>query len=482
MARKINSTLNASTLDILNVIRANAPLEYQSAVPQVATVDDIPVVGEIIYGSPALSNTFINALLNRIALVRIQSATFNNPYRDLKKGYLDFGETVENIFVEIARVRALDPEKAPSREFARTIPDVRSVFHVINWKVQYPLTISDYDLRTAFRSADGLNGFIAKLVDSIYKAAEYDEFLLFKYMLIKAISHGKIKTVAFDSADHSSAAIEFRGKSNLMTFLRPDFNEAKVKNDCPKERQQIFMDSKYNAEYDVKVLSAAFNMEKADFMGRLRLIDDFTTFDNERWNTIRAESNQVEEVTAAELAVMANVKAVLIDEDWFQIYDHYTRLGTTPVNSGDYWNYFYNMKKDVSHSPFANAIAFVDDAAAITPADKYTAEVVAKDVADVGTVITLNVKQSASNDEAATLKPGTVVFKQTLDAVQAKVAVQRYGVYIYPANAGSVSVECEIGGIEYTYATGTSTYTAGKMASTVNVGDTLQLVKKTMLS
>ena len=231
MARKINSTLNASTLDILNVIRANAPLEYQSAVPQVATVDDIPVVGEIIYGSPALSNTFINALLNRIALVRIQSATFNNPYRDLKKGYLEFGETVENIFVEIARVRTLDPEKAPSREFARTIPDVRSVFHVINWKVQYPLTISDYDLRTAFLSADGLNGFIAKLVDSIYKAAEYDEFLLFKYMLIKAISHGKIKTVAFDSADHSSAAIEFRGKSNLMTFLRPDFNEAKVKND-----------------------------------------------------------------------------------------------------------------------------------------------------------------------------------------------------------------------------------------------------------
>ena len=102
MARKINSTLNASTLDILNVIRANAPLEYQSAVPQVASVDDIPVVGEIIYGSPALSNTFINALLNRIALVRIQSATFNNPYRDLKKGYLEFGETIEDIFVGIA--------------------------------------------------------------------------------------------------------------------------------------------------------------------------------------------------------------------------------------------------------------------------------------------------------------------------------------------------------------------------------------------
>ena len=73
MARRIaNSTLNASTIDILNVIRQNASYDYQQNVPEIATVNDIPKVGEIIYGTPAFANQFINALVNRIAIVRVQ--------------------------------------------------------------------------------------------------------------------------------------------------------------------------------------------------------------------------------------------------------------------------------------------------------------------------------------------------------------------------------------------------------------------------
>ena len=81
MPRRIaNTTLNASTIDILNVIRQNASLEYQASVPVVAQAQDIPHVGEVLLGYPALANQFINALVNRIAIVRVQSATFNNPY------------------------------------------------------------------------------------------------------------------------------------------------------------------------------------------------------------------------------------------------------------------------------------------------------------------------------------------------------------------------------------------------------------------
>ena len=126
MARRIaQSTLNASTLDILNVIRQNASLEYQSSVPAVTQAADIPKVGEVIYGTPAFSNQFLNALVNRIATVRIQSANFNNPYSILKKGYLEFGETVEDIFVNIAQVVEYSAEKAESRELKRSLPDVR---------------------------------------------------------------------------------------------------------------------------------------------------------------------------------------------------------------------------------------------------------------------------------------------------------------------------------------------------------------------
>ena len=88
MARRIAlNTLNASTIDIINVIRQNASYDYQSSVPVVTQASDIPKVGEIIYGTPAFANQFLNALVNRIAIVRVQSATFNNPYALLKKGY-----------------------------------------------------------------------------------------------------------------------------------------------------------------------------------------------------------------------------------------------------------------------------------------------------------------------------------------------------------------------------------------------------------
>ena len=121
MARRIaTSTLNASTIDIMNVIRNNASYDYQQSVPEVSTSEDIPKVGEIIYGTPAFANQFLNALVNRIATVRMQSATFNNPYSRLKKGYLEFGETVEDIFVSIANVVEFSAEKASAREFKRT--------------------------------------------------------------------------------------------------------------------------------------------------------------------------------------------------------------------------------------------------------------------------------------------------------------------------------------------------------------------------
>ena len=80
MARKIAiSTINASTIDILNAIRANASAEYQSKIPKITTERDLTGVGSVLYGYPALANEFISSLVNRIAQVRIKSAAFNNP-------------------------------------------------------------------------------------------------------------------------------------------------------------------------------------------------------------------------------------------------------------------------------------------------------------------------------------------------------------------------------------------------------------------
>lgn len=472
MARRVALTnLNGRTIDILNVIRQNASYAYQSQVPEVSTTQDIISVGDVLMGVPALQNEFLNALINRIALVRVKSALFNNPYSNLKKGYLEFGETVEEVFVNIAKAVEFSPEKAEAREFKRTIPDVKSAFHVMNWRVVYPVTIQDDDLRRAFMSIDGVTDLIAKIVESVYTAAEYDEYLLFKYMLIKAIAHGKMYPKAVDvDSDIKIAAKEFRSMSNLLPFICTKFNASGVHTTTPKANQYIFMDADFNAQFDVNVLASAFNMDKAEFMGKLHLIDDWTSFDSDRFDIIRANSTQIEAITSDELALMKDVIAVIVDDEWFQVYDNNIKFTEKYVASGLYWNYFLHNWKTVSSSPFSNAVVFVNaNSVKIDAPESITLTV--KDVVSSAdyTIVTL------VPTDPTLFAGGNVNFVETEAAVQNGVAVHQYGAYIFQSNSNAVVVVANVGG--KTFSSGAST-----LGKTADVGDTITLTNTTDIS
>ena len=461
------STLNASTMDILNVIRQNANAEYQSAVPEITSEHDIPRVGEVIYGNPSLSNYFINALVNRIALVKVKSANFNNMYKELKKGYLEFGETVEEVFVNIAKAREFSVEKAESREFKRTVPDVRSAFHAMNWRVQYPVTIQDQDLRQAFLSMEGVQDLIARITDSVYQANEYDEFLLFKYLMIKAITKGKMYPVSIgDGTKLEDAAIAFRSMSNQLGFISTKYNASGVHTSTPREDQYIFMDAEFNAQFDVNVLASAFNMDKANFIGRLNLIDDWTTFDNDRFAEITANTDMIEKVTDEELSLMKGVKAVLLDKEWFQVYDNLDKFTEQYSGSGMYWNYFYNVWKTVSSSPFSNAIVFVTDSVDTTLPSTINVTVTDKSASDDVTILTLGVTEKDS------VASQNVAFTQTKDLTTQGIAVHQYGAVIIPkAQAGTaITLEATVQGTKYVGKTTVSSASA--------VGDAVVMEKQ----
>lgn len=465
MPKRVTVTkLNASTIDILNVIRKNASAAYRDSVPAVDVETDIPKVGEVLFGYPAFANEFISSLVNRIAQVRVRSAVFNNPYVDLKKGLITYGESVEEIFVQIAKARPFSYEKAAARELKRTMPDVKSAFHVMNWNVQYPLTITETDLRKAFLSMEGVQDLIARIVDSIYKGAEYDEFLLFKALIIMGVTSGNMYPVAIgDGTDLTEAAVQFRGMSNQLTFMSTNYNNAKVATVTPKENQVIFMSAKFNAEYDVEVLARAFNMDRADFMGRLYLIDDFTTFDNDRFDDIRAESDMIPEITSEQLELMQNVVAVLVDKEWFQVYDNVLKFTETFVASGDYWNYFYRVQKTVSYSPFSNAVVFVTDSATITDPASLAGSVVAKDTSGDITVFTVEVT------EQDTLQPVAANFIQTEAATKAGIAVHPYGAIIMSSSDDTITPQIQIqSGTTYTAAAAITPETEVGTAVTFN--------------
>lgn len=465
--KPIVSTLDASTIDILNVIRANASYEYQSLVPKVTSANEVAKVGQVITGYPALANQFLNSLINRIALVRIKTANFYNVYSDLKKGYLANGETVEETFVNIAKAREFNVDMAEAREFKRTLPDVRTAFHVMNWRVQYPVTIQDQDLRQAFLSMEGVQDMIARIVDSVYTAQEYDEYLLFKYLMIKAITKGQMYPVAVDENDISDSAVAFRAISNQLTFMSPKYNASGVTTITPKDDQYIFMDSTYNAKYDVNVLAGAFNMDKADFIGKLKLIDDWSTFDNERFAEIRRNSDMIEEVTDEELALMKDVVGVLVDGEWFQVYDNNLMFTEKYVASGMYWNYFLNVWKTVSSSPFSNAVVFVKKTADIAEPETITVEIDSKSIDENVTVLTL-----VPQVDGAQLNAGNYEFVQTSACTTNGIGVHKYGAVLIPASASNkeVTLEMKCAGVTYK---ATSTISASNA-----VGETVTMQKQ----
>lgn len=462
MPRKIAvSTLNASTVDILNTIRANASQEYQNLVPEITKAAEIPRVGEVVMGYPALANQFLSALVNRIAAVRVKSATFNNAYAQFKKGYLEFGETVEEVFVNICKAREFSAEKAEARELKRSVPDVRSAMHIMNWRVQYPITIQHRDLERAFLSADGVTDLIARIIGSLATAAEYDEYLLFKYLIIKGVNAGAMYPYAVNTANLNDVATAFRAVSNTLPFMSTKYNAAGVTTNTNKDAQLIIMDAAFNAEFDVNVLASAFNMDKANFMGKLMLMDDFTTFDNERFDIIRANCDMIEEVTAEELTRMQDVKAVILDSEWFQVYDNLQQMSETPVASGLYWNYFLNSWKTVSYSPFSNAVVFVNG--------NEQPEEIRLTVSTISRDDTRNVVITFTSPH------DNLVFEQTEQMTRAGIAMHRYGALVIPDPESTGQPSSSY--ITITARTGNATYVGNLEPEKIDVGSAITLTR-----
>lgn len=368
--RPNNVRLTSSSVDILNAIRNSATANYRDYVPAAQpNQDSIREIGAVIMQFPALQNEFLSALINRIGRVMITSKMYSNPWNIFKQGVLEFGETIEEIFVNIAKPFEYDPAVAESKVFAREIPDVRAAFHVLNYQKFYKATIQNEQLRQAFLSWQGITDLIAKIVDAMYTGANYDEFQTMKYLLARHILNGELYAMqvpTVSEANMKSIISTVKGVSNNFEFMSSKYNLAGVANYSMKDKQFIIVNSEFDATMDVEVLASAFNMDKADFMGHRVLIDSFGNLDTDRLDLLFAKDDNYTPLTAAEIAALDAVPAVLVDAQWFMIFDNLYNFTEQYNGEGLYWNYWYHVWKTFSVSPFANAVVFVPGAPSIT--------------------------------------------------------------------------------------------------------------------
>lgn len=335
----------ADGVKLLNTIRANSSAVYQDRIPE-ATAENIHDVGDAILNFEAQANEFVNALINRIGLVILNNRMASNPLAALKKGRLGVGETIEEVYIDVIKAQTYDPRAAQDTLFKRHLPNVLSVFHSVNSELNYPLTISNEQLRKAFLSYDSLDRFIAGLVDSMYKSATLDEFILMKQLISEYGEGGRFIvepiTAVTDAATAREAMIKIKAVSDGMTIFNNAMNYAGVWTSTPKEDQYLITTPDFNARMDVDVLAAAFHMDKAEFAGHVIVVDNIGDLaDN-------------------------GIEAILVDKNWYQVYDYLRTFKTAYNGEGLYWNYFYHVWTVYSLSPFSNAVAFGSTTATVT--------------------------------------------------------------------------------------------------------------------
>ena len=362
--------LSASSEEILNAIRNSASANYKNYVPVASlSQNNIKEIGLIIMNDAVLQNEFLSALVNRIGRVIVTSKLYSNPWAKFKKGIMEYGETIEEVFVNIAKPFEYDPAVAETLFMKREIPDVRAAFHVLNYQKFYKATIQREQLRQAFLSWQGIIDLIAKIVDSMYTAANYDEFQVMKYLIGRHILNGEIKPVQVSSvsaANMKAIVGTIKGTSNNFEFMSNKFNLAGVQNYTLKENQYIIVNSEFDATMDVEVLATAFNMDKADFMGHRVLVDSFGSLDTDRLAQLFAGETGYTPMTSDELTALDAIPAVIVDGDWFMIYDNMNQFTEDYNGEGLYWQYWYHAWKTFSISPFANAAVFVPGVPSIT--------------------------------------------------------------------------------------------------------------------
>ena len=361
-------TLNASGPDIVSAVFASSDV-FANAPDITNTSESIRNIGKYIMDYEPRKNAFISALVNRIGMVIITSKLYTNPLARFKKGMLEYGETVEEIFVELAKPFQFDPAVAETNIFKREIPDVRAAYHTLNFQKFYKTTISNDQLRQAFLSWQGITDLISRIVDSLYTSMNYDEFLVMKYMIATAALEGNIGGInipEIDAANAKSAVSIVKGISNKMEFMSSKYNMAGVHNYVNKRDQIILINSTSDAIIDVEVLAAAFNMDKAEFMGQRVLVDDFADIDNERLAMLFASDPTYIPLTSEEIAMLKSIPIVLVDAAWFMIFDHYMNMTEQYNGEGLYWNYWLHVWRVFSYSPFANAVLFTTETPTVT--------------------------------------------------------------------------------------------------------------------
>lgn len=331
------------SIGVLNNIRMNASEEYKNRIPE-ATQENITTIGNALQAYTVLYNEFCAALVNKIGKTLIEKKLFENKLARFKSGALTTAQDVEEIFIEMAKAEGSYDKDGKNPLGRRNPPDVKVLYHRMNRQDCYPITIGDVDFIRVFRSEATLDSFITGLINSVYSGAAYDEWLAMKNIIATYDGYataavdmqydnvGLAKTVLLPDAPKNFVKT-VRKLVQDLSFASTKYNAAGVMTWSKPEDLVLLVNKDLLAEVDVEVLSKAFNMGKTDIQIDIISMDNFGS--------------------------LSDTVAILIDKEWFKVWDTLSHMEPQRNAQGLFTNYFYHVHQILSASRFKNAVRII---------------------------------------------------------------------------------------------------------------------------
>lgn len=386
MAVKKTQALKASNREILMGIWNDASSEYQRRIPR-ADQGDIADTLKALDTFPILWNEFRDALINRIGLVVMQTNTWTNRLKPLKKGMMEYGETIEEIRTNLIQAQRYDPNKCYEDVFKCDPVETAANFHEINRQDFYPLTVNEPILRRAFVSNDGLQQYITEVMNAPYISDEYDEYLIMKNLFkLYEDTYGYYKVQVPEITDvlngqevqaqaQAIAQVIDEYKS-LFNFMPTKFNGLGWPTSTEGFKIYVFATPRLASVLRVYVLPFAFRENSAIDIDIIE-IDDFG---------------------------IPGCQAIMADERHIMCYDTYMAFKGIENPKGRTWNYFWHHDGIYSLSKFVNAVMFTTEAGTVVPpTPTYTITEVTPALAEVNGTVPTYVAKGGKTPMTATV-------------------------------------------------------------------------------
>lgn len=319
-----------NVVDFANAVWFDASSEYQNRIPQ-ATRENILEVGNAIVNYEPARNEFCSALINKIGKTIVSSKMAKNKLAFFRGEDLGFGDTIEDIFVEMAKASPYNRNE--TNPFGITKPQVKVLYHRIDRELQYFVTIYDADLKRAFTSADGLDKLVSAIVNSLYSGKEHDDYVFTKQLFGSYKKYYEVN-VSAPTTDATCKALlkAIKKYSEDISFASKDFNGQGVETWTEKDEQILLMHKDAKVNCDIEYLAGIFNLSKAEMETRIVTVDDFGD--------------------------LGDTYAILCDVNAPKIHKTLETMETIRNPKGRYTNYVLNSDGIYSISEFANMVVF----------------------------------------------------------------------------------------------------------------------------